>query len=115
MKKQNVFVKHMDIDWEVVEDGIRRKLVAYDDQLMLVKVEFKNGSKGTIHKHFHSQITIIESGLFEIIINKEKSILKAGDAFYVPPNTEHGCSCLEDGILVDVFSPMRQDFIKEKR
>ena len=54
----------------------------------------------------------MESGMFEVQINGEKKALRAGDAFYIPPNVMHGAVCLEAGVLIDVFSPMREDFIK---
>ena len=50
--------------------------------------------------------------IFEVEINNQKQVLKQGDGFYIPPNTVHGCVCLEKGVLVDVFSPKREDFIK---
>jgi len=107
-----VFIENADIEWENVDAGVRRKIMAYDDKLMLVKVEFDKGGVGSLHKHFHSQITHVESGVFEVEINKKKKILSAGDAFYIPPNVMHGALCLEKGVLIDVFSPMREDFIK---
>lgn len=68
---------------------------------------------GTLHSHYHSQITSIESGLFEVEIGGEKKILKTGDVFYIPPNVVHGVVCMEEGVLLDMFSPMREDFVKE--
>ncbi|MGY0035594.1 hypothetical protein [Pedobacter sp. NJ-S-72] len=44
-------------------------------------------------------------------IGEEKKILKKGDGFYAPPHEMHGCVCLEEGILIDVFSPHREDFL----
>jgi quercetin dioxygenase-like cupin family protein len=41
-----------------------------------------------------------------------KSALEAGDGYYVAPDELHGCVCLEAGILIDTFSPMRADFLK---
>lgn len=113
MKKQNVFVENNAINWEEVNNGVKRKIMAYDDHLMVVRVDFKKDSIGTIHKHYHSQITNIESGSFEIIIDGKRKVLQTGDAFYIPPNTDHGCVCLEDGVLIDVFSPMREDFLND--
>ena len=109
---ENVFIKNDEISWEEVDAGVKRKIMAYDDKLMVVKVKFETGGIGTPHKHYHSQITHVESGEFEVQINGEKKALKAGDAFYIPPNTMHGAVCLEAGVLIDVFSPMREDFIK---
>jgi quercetin dioxygenase-like cupin family protein len=54
----------------------------------------------------------VVSGKFEVMINGEKKILEAGDGFYIEPDVPHGAVCLEEGILIDTFSPMRQDFLK---
>jgi len=107
-----IFISNDDIPWEVVGDGVRRKIMSWDDKLMLVRVEFQRNGVGVLHQHYHSQITHVESGLFEVEIGGEKKVLKAGDAYYIPPNVWHGCVCLEAGVLIDVFSPMREDFIK---
>ena len=106
-----LFIESKDVEWEVTTPGMRRKIMAYDDSLMLVRVEFEKGGVGTLHSHRHVQITHVESGLFEVEINGEKKKLGAGDVFYVPPHAVHGAVCLEAGVLIDVFSPMREDFI----
>jgi quercetin dioxygenase-like cupin family protein len=95
-----------------VDGGLTRKLMGYDGQLMLLKVKFKTGSIGYQHQHFHSQSSYIASGVFEVTINGEKKILRQGDGFYVEPDVIHGAVCLEEGIIIDTFSPMRLDFIK---
>lgn len=56
--------------------------------------------------------TYVASGKFELTIGDEKRILEAGDGYYVAPDELHGCVCLEAGILIDTFSPMRADFLK---
>jgi quercetin dioxygenase-like cupin family protein len=107
-----VFVKNADIAWEEVGEGIKRKIMAYDDRLMLVHVAFEKGAIGALHQHLHTQITHVESGVFEVEIDGEKQVLKTGDIFFIPSNVMHGAVCLEPGMLIDVFSPMREDFIK---
>lgn len=107
-----VFIAASDIAWEIMAPGVKRKIMSYDDRLMLVRVEFEKGGVGTLHSHPHTQITHVEKGAFEVEISGEKQVLKAGDVFYVPPHATHGAVCLEDGVLIDVFSPMREDFIK---
>lgn len=107
-----VFIKNKDIPWEDMGNGVKRKIMSYDDRLMVVKVDFEKGGVGTVHKHHHSQITHIESGVFEVEIAGEKKVLSSGDGFYIPPNVLHGAVCQEAGVLIDVFSPMREDFIE---
>ena len=52
-----VFIENKEIPWEEMGNGIRRKIMSYDDRLMLVKVEFEKGGIGSVHKHHHTQIT----------------------------------------------------------
>jgi quercetin dioxygenase-like cupin family protein len=110
--RQEVFVANNSVEWQPMAEGVRRKILAYDEQLMMVRVSFEKGGIGSLHQHRHVQITNVESGKFEVEIGGKKSILQAGDAFYVPPNALHGCVCLEAGVLIDVFSPMREDFFE---
>lgn len=100
-----------DLDWVVVEDGIRRKVMAYNNDMMLVKVDFKAGRIGATHHHPHLQISYVASGVFEITISGNVRILRGGDVYFVPENAVHGAVCLEDGLLIDVFTPMREDFL----
>ncbi|HMK03191.1 MAG TPA: cupin domain-containing protein [Ferruginibacter sp.] len=106
-----VFIENADIPWQEMAPGIRRKIMAYDERLMVVKVEFETGGIGSLHQHYHTQITHVESGVFEVEIGNEKRLLAAGDAFYIPPNVMHGAVCISSGVLIDTFSPMREDFV----
>lgn len=100
------------IKWEKVGEGVHRKIMGYDDKIMLVHVAFDRGGIGPVHKHIHSQVTYVQKGKFEVTIGDETQILKEGDGFYIPPNVLHGAICLEDGELLDVFSPIREDFME---
>lgn len=110
--KSEVFQIEKEMVWENPGLGIKRQIMGYDGQLMMVKVVFEEGAVGTMHEHYHSQATYVASGKFELTIGDEKRILKAGDGYYVAPDVLHGCVCLEAGILIDTFSPMRADFLK---
>jgi quercetin dioxygenase-like cupin family protein len=109
--EKKVFIEDNQVPWQVVGKGVKRKIMAYDKSLMVVKVAFEAGGIGTVHEHYHSQITHVESGRFEVEIGGEKKVLSGGDAYYIPPHVLHGAVCLEDGVLIDVFSPMREDFV----
>jgi len=106
------FIFQDDSEWELVGEGIRRKILAYEKDLMLVVFEFKKGSIGYLHKHPHKQVGYLVKGSFEVTINGEKKILKTGDSYLTLPNIEHGVLALEESILIDVFTPYREDFIK---
>ena len=112
MSEKGRFIKDADIELDNLGDGISRKVIVNDESLMLVKVIFEKGAVGVVHQHYHTQISYVEKGAFEVNINGEKRVLGIGSSFYVPPNTPHGVYCLEAGVLLDMFSPMREDFIK---
>lgn len=105
------FTKFDSIPWQEMGFGVRRKILTYDEKIMLVRVDFEKGAVGTLHQHPNVQVTNIESGIFEVEISGNKQILNAGDVFHVPSNALHGVVCLEAGVLIDVFSPMREDFL----
>jgi quercetin dioxygenase-like cupin family protein len=110
-KTKSLFINDNDISWEVLDEKVKRKIVSYEESLMVVKVAFKAGGVGPLHQHVHVQITHVESGVFEVEIDGQKKVLTTGDAFHIPSNILHGAVCLEEGVLIDVFSPMREDFI----
>jgi len=110
--KSSKFLNAAEIPWENPAPGLSRQIMGYDGHIMMVKIKFEQGAIGYVHEHFHSQATYVASGKFEVMIAGEKKILVAGDGFYAEPDVAHGVVCLEEGILIDVFSPMRMDFLK---
>ncbi|WP_026995893.1 cupin domain-containing protein [Flectobacillus major] len=105
------FVHDQSLEWEVVGEGLKRKIMSYDNHVMMVKVAFEKGAIGTLHQHYHTQISYVESGEFEITIDGEVQLLKQGDTYYIPPNIIHGAVAKEAGVLIDVFNPFREDFV----
>lgn len=111
-KTKSLFIENDSISWDILDDKVKRKIMSYESSLMVVKVAFEVGGIGPLHQHEHVQITHVESGVFEVEIDGIKKTLKAGDAFHIPSNIMHGAVCIEGGVLIDVFSPMREDFIQ---
>ena len=105
------FIKSGDLEWETVGEGVQRKILGHDEQLMMVHIRFEKGAIGTLHHHVHRQVSYVESGRFEVTIDGKKDILVQGDCFFVAPDLVHGVVALENGSLVDVFSPARMDFL----
>ena len=101
-----------DIELESLGEGVKRRVLAYNENLMCVEVHFEKGSVGAVHTHPHEQISYVVSGKFEFNIDGEKVIIQKGDSTYKQPNIPHGVLCLEDGILLDVFTPYREEFVK---
>ncbi|MFY0654442.1 MAG: cupin domain-containing protein [Cyclobacteriaceae bacterium] len=100
-----------EMEWEELGGGVSRKMLGYDNQIMMVLVNFEKGALGTPHQHFHTQTTYVASGKFEFEIDGVKKVVTGGDGVYIEPNLLHSAVCLEAGMLIDTFSPVREDFL----
>jgi len=93
------------------EPGVTRRVLSYAENLMMCEITFEKGARGNFHRHPHEQITYIAEGSFSFTIDGETKTVNKGDSVYMPSDSEHGVTCLEAGKLVDVFSPMRKEFV----
>ena len=100
-----------ELPWEDLKNGLQRQLFGFDEKLMMLKIKFEKGAVGTLPSHPHSPATYIESGVFDMTIDNVTKRLCAGDGYFVATGLEHGIVCVEAGMLVDVFSPHREDFL----
>ena len=113
MKKQHNFVKISSKNIKEIEPlkGIFRKTLVYDDNLMMIKFRLEKGSNLPIHSHPHQQMGYIVEGKLEFIADGNSEILIAGDSYMVKGNVEHGANVLENSIVIDIFSPKRDDYL----
>ena len=110
-RKKQQWVDHDKTLPQSVGDGVTRRILAYTDSLMCVENRFEKGSVGALHSHPHTQITYVVRGAFSFTIGGETRVVRAGDTLLKEDGVVHGCTCLEEGILLDIFTPMREDFI----
>ena len=92
-------------------NGVTRRVLAYTEDMMVVQVAFAAGGVGATHTHPHVQSTYVASGRFVYTVGDVEHVLGPGDSVVVEPNEPHGTKCLEAGALIDVFTPMRGDFL----
>ena len=107
------FLVAADKQWEQLGGGMERKILGYDDQLMMVAIRFEKGAIGSLHRHVHRQVSYVASGKFEVTIEGDKKILREGDCFFIAPDREHGVVALEAGSLIDIFTPARKEFLQQ--
>ncbi|HYD53852.1 MAG TPA: cupin domain-containing protein [Gemmatimonadaceae bacterium] len=108
----NAFVRTTEVPWETTGPGVRRQILGHGPDLMMVRVEFEQGSIGPMHHHPHRQVTYVAAGRFETHVNGSTQVLGPGDCFYIAAELEHGVTALEAGTLIDVFTPAREDFLR---
>ena len=96
---------------ERVADGIERQIV-YGDKLMVCRLRIAPHVVTPPHTHPHEQITMVERGRVRYTVAGVERIVSAGDVLHFPPHVEHGATMLdEDVVLIDIFSPPREDFL----
>lgn len=105
------FVKAVGTGWTPTEPGVKRRILAFSDELMVVEVAFEAGAVGSLHSHPHVQASYVAAGSFEVTIDGRTDTLAAGDSFIVPSNAVHGCRALAAGRLIDTFTPARAEFL----
>jgi quercetin dioxygenase-like cupin family protein len=114
MQKQSAhFLFANETEIEDIGGGLKRQMLGFNHELMAVKIWFDKGAEGYVHKHRHSQVTYVEAGEFHFNIGGVTKILKTGDSCLIPPHVEHGAVSPTGGILIDTFSPAREDFVEE--
>jgi len=99
-------------EWETVAPGIRRRIQMDGKAIMLVEVHFEANTLAARHSHPHEQITYVLKGRMKFTRDQEVIWVKAGESIHMPSNVPHEAASLEESVLLDVFSPPREDFRK---
>ena len=111
-QKGQRWVSHESAEAQSGGAGVIRRVLAYNEGLMCVENTFEKGAVGKLHSHPHTQITYVVSGKFTFTIDGVTKTVTPGDTMLKTDGVVHGCTCLEAGILLDIFTPMREDFVK---
>lgn len=98
--------------WMTSGPGAKRRILCQDENLMMVEFRFEKGGEGLPHSHPHVQTTYVSTGRFQFTVSGETKTLVPGDAMIIPTNALHSCVCLEEGSLLDAFTPRRDDFME---
>ena len=110
----SVAVQHwnwQEVPVEQIGEGIERQMIV-GDRLMVCRLRFAPHVVTPPHDHVHEQITLVEKGPVLFTIGDEQRIARTGDVLHFPPNSWHGATMLdEEVVLIDIFSPVREDFL----
>jgi quercetin dioxygenase-like cupin family protein len=96
------------------EEGLSRQVLAYTDQLMLVRHLMQKGWIGARHNHPHEQLVYVISGHLRFAGGGSVFDVRTGDSFVVPGGMEHQASALEESEVLDVFTPYREDYAEQR-
>jgi quercetin dioxygenase-like cupin family protein len=104
------FVATQDAKTFLPEAGMKRQVLAHSDQLMLVRHFFEKGWVGARHSHPHHQLVYVVGGSIRVDVDGKTFDAHAGDSFVVDGDVEHQASALEASEVLDVFTPVREDY-----
>jgi quercetin dioxygenase-like cupin family protein len=90
--------------------GVIRRTLTDGDRLMLIEVAIEKGGVVPMHTHPHEQTGYLISGRFLFELGDEKREIGPGDCWLVPSNVPHQVTALEPSLVVDIFSPPREDY-----
>ena len=99
-----------EIALEKVTEMLSRKIVAGDRE-MLVQSYIKRGCLVPVHAHASEQMTYVMQGALKFLVAGEEITVREGEVLHIPAGLEHQCEALEDTFELDVFSPIRQDWL----
>jgi len=107
------FLNWENIPFEKIAEGIERQMIV-GENLMICRLRFAAFVVTPEHDHPHEQMTIVERGKVKFFIEGKERIAVAGDVLHFPSKCWHGATMLdEEVILVDIFSPIREDFLQK--
>ena len=101
--------------WKNAEPGVTRRLVAAGKTMMAMEVRFEPGAEGARHSHPHEQLSRLLEGRMTFYLGDGERELNAGDVIVIPGGLEHGVLAHEESLLIDVFSPLREDLLEALR
>ena len=97
-------------------DGARRTILSHGGNLMLVQFEFAAGATSWLHSHPHEQVGFVAAGEIDFVMEGCAPIrLTQGGSYYVPPNVKHQVVTYAPTLLLDAFTPLREDFLAAER
>ena len=99
-------------DASVVEmmEGLTRRVLATSEGLMLAEFTFDQGAEVPTHSHPHDQVGYIVSGRMKMVIGDQTTECGPGDSYHAPPGVSHSGVALVPAVVIDVFSPPREDY-----
>jgi quercetin dioxygenase-like cupin family protein len=110
-KELEMFYKKNDEGYKEALEGIRLKTLVYGEKTLMSEFRLNKGKTLPMHSHPHEQAGYVVSGRINLIVEGEKHEAGPGDGWCILGGVEHGAETLEDSLIVEVFSPVREDYL----
>ena len=106
-----MFEKHSESGYSIPLEGIEQKTLVYGEKTLMTEFLLKEGSTLPRHAHPHEQTGYLVKGRIRLAIGTEEYEAQPGDSWCIPSGVEHGAEIIEDSVAIEVFSPVREDYL----
>jgi len=109
-----MFYKRSNNGYKQALDGIKLKTLVYGDKTLFAEFHLEKGSQLPRHAHPHEQTGYLISGRIRLSIGEDTFEVEPGDSWCIPGHVEHQAEILENSVAIEVFSPVREDYLPDK-
>lgn len=106
-----MFRKQSDGEQRQLLEGVGLKTLAWGERTLMARFRLLAGAKIPPHSHPHEQIGCLTRGRLRLVVAGKEHTASPGDAWCIPPDTEHEAEALEDAEALEVFAPVRDDYL----
>ena len=99
-----------DVPSEQINASIARQFIS-GERVTVARFELKSGGVVPRHAHENEQVSYVVSGALKFVFDDREIVVRGGEVLQIPPNVPHAAEVVEDCVAIDVFSPVRQDWI----
>ena len=110
-----MLTKHSTTGYKAALPGIQTKTICYGARTLMTEFLLERGSTLPLHSHPHEQTGYLVRGHIRLKIGAQEHDVRPGDSWCIPSAVEHGAQILEDSVAVEVFSPVRADYLPDVR
>ena len=106
-----MFQKHSKEGYIKALPGVNRKTLVYGEKTLLAEFILTKGSMISEHAHPYEQTGYLVKGKLRFTIGSEIIDAEPGDSWCIPSDKIHGAEVLEDSLAIEMFSPVREDYL----
>lgn len=108
-----MFEKHGSYGYKQVVNGIEQKTLVHGEKTLMVEFRLQQGAALPLHSHPHEQTGYLVKGRIRLTVGENSHDVLPGDSWCIAGNTLHCAECLEAAVAIEVFSPVREDYVKQ--
>lgn len=106
-----MFYRGCDEGFRQVLPGVSMKTLTYGKDMLFTEFRLKADCSLPSHAHPQEQTGYLVSGSIRLTIGNDVFVAGPGDSWNIPGNVVHGAVILEDSVAIEVFSPVREDYL----